>query len=109
VLGGDLTPTVPQTAVSPADYDAIALRVVAAPARPKDLLAELDPRAESLRGYLVVQVEVDDDGHRRTYLYRSAAAAERCVKRAQDRGRRAHVTLVQMMPVGVVTGLGEPR
>ena len=72
----------------------------------ENLLADLDALAESLRGYIVVQVVVDDEGHRRTFPYRSAAAAERCVERARERGRTAHVSLVQMLPVGVVVGLG---
>lgn len=70
-----------------------------------DLLADLDALAESLRGYFVVQVVIDDEGHRRTFLYRSAAPAERCVQRAKERGRYAHVTLCSLLPAGVVTGL----
>lgn len=70
-----------------------------------DILADLDAMAEHLRGRLVVQVEVDDDKYR-THVYRSTAAAERCVQRATERGRWSHVTLVQMLPVGVVVGLG---
>lgn len=73
-----------------------------------DYLADLDALAEHLRGRLVVQVVLDDD-RRRTYVYRSAAAAERAVERAKARGQRGHVTLVQMLPVGVVVGLGEGR
>lgn len=61
--------------------------------------------AEHLRGRLVVQVKLDDE-RTRTYVYRNAAAAERAVQRAKDRGQRAHVTLVQMLPIGVVVGLG---
>src|SRR3954451_3407189 len=76
---------------------------------PSGLLSELDALAESLRGYLVVQVVVDDDGHSRTYLYRSASAAERCVERAKARGRSAHVTLCSLLPAGVVTGLAGGR
>ena len=72
-------------------------------------LADLDAMAEHLRARFAVQVAVDDAGHRRTYLYRNAGAAERCVKRAADRGRTAHVSLVQMLPVGVVVGLGGGR
>lgn len=71
-----------------------------------DMLADLDALADSLRGYLVVQVVIDDAGHRRTYLYRSAGAAERAVLRAKERGRFAHVSLCQLLPVGVVAGLG---
>jgi hypothetical protein len=71
-----------------------------------DLLGDLDAMAQSLNGYLVVRVVVDDAGHLRTYLYRSAAAAERCVQRAHDRGRYAHVSLCSLLPAGVVTGLG---
>lgn len=74
-----------------------------------DALSDLDALAESLRGYLVVQVVVDDAGHRRTHLYRSAAAAERAVSRARDRGRTAHVSLCQLLPIGVVMGLGGGR
>lgn len=73
--------------------------------RPADVLAELDALAEHLRGYYVVQVVVDDAGHRRTNFYRSAKAAERAVERARLRGRDAHVTLCQLMPVGVVAGV----
>lgn len=70
-----------------------------------DPLADLDAMAEALRGYFVVQVTIDDDGHKRTYLYRSAAAAERCVERAKARGRQSHVTLCSLLPAGVVIGL----
>jgi hypothetical protein len=73
--------------------------------RPSELLADVDALAEHLRGRLVVQVEIDGDRYR-THVYRSTAAAERCVQRARDRGERSHVTLVQMLPVGVVVGLG---
>jgi len=59
-----------------------------------DILADADALAESLRGY------------RRTYLYRSAAAAERCVARARERGRFAHVSICSLLPAGVVVGLG---
>jgi hypothetical protein len=69
------------------------------------LLADLDALAEHLRARFVVQVTIDGD-HRRTNVYRSAAAAERAVDRATARGQRAHVTLCQMLPVGVVVGLG---
>lgn len=72
-------------------------------------LADLDAEAEQLSGYLVVQVVINDAGHRRTHLYRSAAAAERAVERARKRGRWAHVTLCQLLPVGVVYGLGGGR
>lgn len=71
-----------------------------------DLLSDLDALAHSLRGYLVVQVVIDDAGHRRTHVYRSAAAAERAVRRARERGRYAHVSLCQLLPVGVIAGLG---
>lgn len=76
--------------------------------RPADLLSDLDALAEHLRGRIVVQVEIDDDKFR-THIYRSTAAAEACVHRARERGKRSHVTLVQMLPVGVVTGLGGGR
>lgn len=68
----------------------------------------LDSVAESLAGYLVVRVTIDDDGHTRTTIYRSAGAAERAVKRARERGRGVHVTLCQLLPVGVVTGGWSP-
>lgn len=71
---------------------------------PTDILADLDALAEHLRGRLVVQVEIDDDKFR-TYIYRSPAAAQACAERAAERGRRSHITLVQMLPVGVVVGL----
>lgn len=74
-----------------------------------DVLAELDALAESLRGYFVVQVVVDDEGHRRTSIYRSAGAAEKAVRRARERGRTAHVSLCQLLPVGVVSSLGGGR
>lgn len=51
--------------------------------RTADHLADLDALAEHLRAYLVLQVTVDDNGHRRTQVYRSAAAVERAVRRAQ--------------------------
>ena len=65
------------------------------------VLADLDAIADHHRGCLVVPVEVDDD-HGRTHLYHSAAAAERTVKPARDRGKLAHITLDQLVPVGVV-------
>ncbi|MGI8536804.1 MAG: hypothetical protein ACR2K2_09965 [Mycobacteriales bacterium] len=71
-------------------------------------LADLDAQAEHLRGRFVVQVEVDDDKYR-TQIYRSTAAAERAVHRANAAGKRAHTTLVQLLPVGVVVGLGGGR
>lgn len=71
-----------------------------------DVVADLDAMAETLRGYFVVQVVIDEDGHRRTNLYRSAGAAQRAVGRARERGRDVHVSLCQLMPVGVVMGLG---
>lgn len=76
--------------------------------RTTDHLADLDALAEALRARLAVQVTVDDEGHRRTYLYRSAAAAERRVRSAAERGRSAHTTLVQLLPVGVVSSLTTP-
>jgi hypothetical protein len=74
-------------------------------AAPCDNLADLDALAEQLRGRLVVQVQLDGDRHR-TSVYRSASAAERAVQRARGRGVRVQVSLVQMVPVGVVVGLG---
>lgn len=71
-----------------------------------DILGDLDALAHALRGYFVVQVVIDDAGHRRTNVYRSCAAAERAVQRARERGRYAHVSLCQLLPVGVVAGLG---
>lgn len=73
------------------------------------VVADLDVMAEALRGYFVVQVVIDEDGHRRTSLYRSAGAAQRAVERARERGRDVHVSLCQLMPVGVVVGLGGGR
>ena len=73
-----------------------------------DLLADLDALAEHLRGRFVVQVAIEGDRYR-THVYRNAAAAERAVDRAKARGQRAHCTLVQMLPVGVVQGLGVER
>lgn len=78
--------------------------------RSEDLLADVDALAAHLSGRFVVQVDVDAElGHRRTNVYRSCAAAERAVKRARERGQTAHVSLVQMLPVGVVVGLGGGR
>jgi len=71
-------------------------------------LADLDAQAEHLRGRFVVQVQVDGDKYR-TNIYRSTAAAERAVHRANAAGKRAHVTLVQLLPVGVVVGLDGGR
>jgi hypothetical protein len=68
-------------------------------------LADLDALAEQLNGRLVIQVQLDGDRYR-TNVYRSADAAERAVQRARGRGVRVQVSLVQMMPVGVVVGLG---
>lgn len=73
--------------------------------RTGDGLADLDALAANLAGYFVVQVVINDRGTRRTFFYRSAAAAERAVERARGRGRHAHVTLCQLHPVGVVTSL----
>lgn len=67
-----------------------------------DLLGDPDALAEHLRGYFVVQVVVNDAGHRRTYIYRTVAAAERAVQRARERGRHASTTLCQLHPVGKV-------
>ena len=69
---------------------------------PSDLLSELTALTRSLSGYLVLSVVVDDDGHRRTTVYRSAGAAERAGRRARERGRHVEVSLCQLMPVGVV-------
>lgn len=77
---------------------------------PADVLADLDGLASHLNGRFVVQVVVDSErGLRRTFVYRNCAAAERAVERARERGQTSHVTLVQMLPVGVVTGLGVAR
>lgn len=92
--------------------DAVRDEVVPAPSvgsilpPPAGFAGDLDALAEHLRGRFVVQVVVDADrNHRRTNVYRSCAAAERAVARATARGQRAHVTLVQMLPVGVVQGV----
>jgi hypothetical protein len=77
--------------------------------RSECVLSDLDAMAENIRGYFVVQVVIDDAGHRRTQLYRSAGAAERAVSRARERGRTAHVSLCQLLPVGVVSSLGGAR
>ncbi len=73
---------------------------------PADILGDIDALATALRGYLVVQVVIDDAGHRRTNIYRSAAAAQRAVERARSRGRTAHVSLCHLLPIGVISGLG---
>lgn len=70
------------------------------------LVGELDALAGNLRGLFVVTVEIGTEGHTRRHLYRSAGAAEKCVLRARLRGASAHVTLCQLLPVGVVAGLG---
>ncbi len=72
------------------------------------LLSDLDALAEHLQGRFVVQVTLDGD-RRRSLVYRSAAAAEKAARRAQERGQQAHVTLCQLLPVGVVVGLGGGR
>ncbi len=72
-------------------------------------LADIDAQAELLRGVFVLRVQVNDEGDRRTYFYKSAGAAERAVKRARERGRTAHVALCQLVPVGVVWGPGGLR
>lgn len=69
------------------------------------LVGALDDLCAEVDGYLVLSVVVDDAGHRRTFLYRSAAAAQRAVERAHKRGRHAHVTLATLRPVGVVAAL----
>lgn len=91
--------------VEPANVSAATKsRTILAPATRH--LADLDAHAEAIRGRFAVQVVVDAErGHRRTYLYRNAAAAERAVARARARGQSSHVTLVQLLPVGVVVGL----
>jgi hypothetical protein len=74
--------------------------------RPAYTVRDLDAVAESLAGRFVVQVTVDESrGFRRTFVYRSCAAAEKCVERARERGQTAHVSLVRMLPVGVVAGV----
>jgi hypothetical protein len=70
-------------------------------------ITDLDAMAEAMRGYFVVQVVIDDHGHRRTTLYRSAGAAEGAVKRARARGRFCHVSLCQLLPVGTVVLAGD--
>ncbi len=72
-------------------------------------VGDLDALAEALSGYFVVQVVVDDAGHRRTRIYRTTAAAEAAVERARSRGRVAHVSLCRLLPVGVVWSGGEAR
>ena len=68
-------------------------------------LGDLDALAEALNGRFLVQVTIDGD-RRRTNVYRNAGAAERAVKRAKERGQTAHVSLCQLLPIGVVTGMG---
>lgn len=65
---------------------------------------DIDALAEHLRGVYVVQLVVSDAGHRRSYFYKNLDAAQRAVGRARERGRSAHLTLVQMIPVGVIGG-----
>lgn len=72
-------------------------------------VADLDAWAESCRGRFMVEVEVGDNGGRRTYYYANVRAAERCVQRAQRRGALARVALVQTVPLGILQGLGGRR
>lgn len=69
-----------------------------------DPRTDLDALAEHLRGVYVAQVVVDNAGHRRTYYYKNLTAVERAVRRARDRGRDCHVTLVQLVPIAVIPG-----
>jgi hypothetical protein len=69
------------------------------------VLTDVDAIAEHLSGKFVVQLQIEDDKYRTT-VYQSVKAAENAVRRANRRGKRAHVTLCQLLPVGVVTGLG---
>lgn len=87
----------PQTLAAPADTGDGGAR--------SGLLDDLTALTRSLNGYLVLSLAVDDDGHRRTTVYRSVAACERAVQRARERGRHVEVSLCQLMPVGVVTAL----
>ncbi|QWC85536.1 hypothetical protein KLP28_01770 [Nocardioidaceae bacterium] len=69
-------------------------------------VADLDAWCLDLAGRIVVQVVVDSERDlRRTYLYRSTGAAQNCVARARERGQVAHVSLVKLVPVGVITGM----
>ena len=52
-----------------------------------------------------MQVQVDGDKYR-THVYMSAKSSENAVRRATERGKRVHVALCQLLPVGVVVGLG---
>jgi hypothetical protein len=70
-------------------------------------LADIDALCEHLSGRLVVQVLLDED-RRRTYV-RGIDTAERSAARATERGQLVHVSLVRMVPVGVVTELTSPE
>lgn len=74
-------------------------RAVAEPPAPER--PSMENLVRELRCYLVVQVIVNDQGHRRTHVYRSVAAAQAAIARAQGRGRSAHATLCQLVPVDV--------
>ena len=69
-----------------------------------DVLRDLDALAEHLHGKFVVQTQTDGEKYR-TRIYLTAKAAENAVRRGNARGRRVHVSLCQLLPVGVVVGL----
>lgn len=85
-----------------------ATTTTSAPSLPHHLLTPADAEAwlQSHKGHLLVEVEVGNNGHTRTYRYASLKPAERCVERALARGASARVALVQTLPVGIVVGGG---
>ncbi len=92
-----------------AHADSAATKISKASIAPTpDNLTDIDALAEHLRGRFVLQVTIDGE-HRRTLIYRSAAAAEKAARRAQERGQQAHVALCQLLPVGVIVGLDGGR
>lgn len=74
------------------------------PALGPDVLADRDAAAEHQRGRFVVQTQTDGEKYR-TVVHMAAKAAENAVARGNARGKQVHVSLCQLLPVGVVVGL----
>lgn len=64
-------------------------------------VSELFHITERVRGALVLVVELPEGRHRRR-IYLTAAAAERAMQRAQERGQMASIVLAELRPVAVV-------
>lgn len=88
-----------------APHDEVAITATATVTPMVPAVGDIDALTESLYGVFVCQVVVDDVGHRRTNYYRNLGAVERAVDRARNRGRTAHVSLVQLVPVGTIVGV----